>query len=67
MFLLECNRYVRCTCNVDCICAKKVENMRQAESFLFSDLAQYDLIQIVFKVDGKIIKSSFDKIEGKIY
>jgi hypothetical protein len=44
----------------------KVENMRQAESFLFSDLAQYDLIQ-VFKVDDKIIKSSFDKIEGKIY
>jgi hypothetical protein len=51
----------------DCICAKKVENMRQAESFLFSDLAQYRFNpnREFFKVDDEIIKTSFDKIEGE--
>jgi hypothetical protein len=51
----------------DCICAKKVKNMRQAESFLFSDLAQYRFNpnREFFKVDDEIIKTSFDKIEGE--
>jgi hypothetical protein len=36
----------------DCICAKKVENMRQAESFLFTDLAQQ--IYIVIRITQRI-------------
>jgi hypothetical protein len=43
----------------------KVENMRQAESFIFSDLAQYRFNpKRVFKVDD-VLKTSFDKIEGE--
>jgi hypothetical protein len=41
--------------------------MRQAESFIFSDLAQYRFNpnREFFKVDDEIIKTSFDKIEGE--
>lgn len=51
----------------DCIFAKKVKNMRQAEIFLFIDLAQYRFNpnREFFKVSNNIIKESFDKIEGK--
>jgi hypothetical protein len=51
----------------DCIYAKKVKNMKQAESFLFIDLAHYRFNpnREFFKVDDEIIKASFDKIEGE--
>jgi hypothetical protein len=50
-----------------CIFAKKVKDMRKAESFLFKDLAQYRLNpnKEFFQVSDDIIKESFDKIEGE--